>query len=237
MEVGSVSGRIEITADAAPVYTTSQSVESTVTREQISTLPLNSRDFNQLVLLAAGAVEDINAGNGRNFGGVAANGNRSFSNDYTIDGAPNNDVYQGLSALPLSIATIQEFKFTSGAASAQYGQAGAQVTVITRGGTNKFRGSLFEYFRNEFLQARNTFSNTEPPPFSRHQFGGSFGGPIILPKYHGRNRTFFFLNYEGFRQRDPATRVSTLPTDAFRKRESVYCNHPHFVSNFMQVGP
>jgi len=144
MEVGSVSDRIEVTAEAAPVYTTSQSVESTVTREQIATLPLNSRDFNQLVLLAAGAVENINAGNGRDFGGVAANGNRSFSNDYTIDGSPNNDMYQGLPALPLSIDTIREFKVTSGAASAQYGQAGTQVTVITRGGTNKFRGSAVQ---------------------------------------------------------------------------------------------
>jgi hypothetical protein len=94
LEVGATSERIEIQAEAAPVISSSPSVESAVTRDQINTLPLNSRDFNQLVLLATGAVENINSGNGRDFGGVSANGNRSFSNDYTIDGAPNNDMYQ-----------------------------------------------------------------------------------------------------------------------------------------------
>ena len=216
MEVGATSERIEVTAEAAPVYTTSQSVESTVTSEQISMLPLNSRDFNQLVLLAPGAVDNINSGNGRDFGAVAANGNRSFSNDYTIDGTPNNDMYQGLSALPLSIDVIREFKVTSGASSAQYGQAGTQVTVVTRGGTNQFHGSVFEYFRSEFAQARNTFSTAEVPPFSRHQFGGSLGGPVLFPgRYNGRNKSFFFLNYEGNRQREAATRVATVPPEAF----------------------
>jgi hypothetical protein len=217
MEVGTVSERLEITAEAAPVIVTSQSVESEVTREQIATLPLNGRDFNQLVLLAAGAVDNINSGNGRDFGSVAANGNRAFSNDYTIDGAPNNDLYQGKSALPISIDTIQEFKVTSGAASAQYGQAGTQITLVTRGGTNHFHGSAFEYYRGDALQARNTFSTTAPPPFSRHQFGGSFGGPVLLPRYNGHNRTFFFLNYEGNLQSSSATRVATVPPDAFWK--------------------
>ena len=218
LEVGATSERIEVQAEAAPVITSSPSVESAVTRDQINTLPLNSRDFNQLVLLATGAVENINSGNGRDFGGVSANGNRSFSNDYTIDGAPNNDMYQGQAALPLSIDMIQEFKVTSGAASAQYGQAGTQVTVVTRSGTNRIHGSLFEYVRTEFLQARNPFSLSAPPPFSRHQFGGSLGGPVTIPKlYDGRNKSFFFFNYEGNRQREATTRVSTVPPDAFWK--------------------
>ena len=217
MEVGAVSDHVEVTGDAAPVVVTSQSVESAITREQVATLPMNGRDFNQLVLLAPGAVDNINNGNGRDFGSVAANGNRAFSNDYTIDGAPNNDVYQGKSALPLSIDTIQEFKITSGAASAQYGQAGTQITVITRGGTNRFHGSLFEYYRSDAFQARNPFSTTGPPPFSRHQFGGSLGGPVRLLRYDGHNKTFFFLNYEGNLQSDSATRVATVPPDAFWK--------------------
>jgi hypothetical protein len=210
MEIGRVEEAIEVSEQEARVYSTAQTVAGEVTRDQIASLPLNSRDFNQLVLLAAGAVENINAGNGRDFGAVAANGNRSFSNDYTIDGAPNNDLYQGLAALPLSIDVIQEFKVTSGAAPAQYGQAGTQVTIVTRSGGNRFHGSLFEYQRSEFLQARNAFSNINSlPAFSRHQFGGSLGGPVV------RNRTFFFVNYEGNRQREAATRVSTVPPDAF----------------------
>src|SRR5262245_40270296 len=215
MDVGAVTERVDVTAELAPALVTSASIESAVTREQIGTLPMNGRDFNALVLLAAGAVDNINAGNGRDFGAVAANGNRAFSNDYTIDGAPNNDVYQGRSALPLSIDTIQEFKVTSGAASAQYGQAGTQISVVTRGGTNQFHGSAFEYYRGNSLQARNPFSTAAPPPFSRHQYGGSLGGPVIAPRYNGRNKTFFFLNYEGNRQRDSATRVATVPPDAF----------------------
>jgi hypothetical protein len=113
LEVGQVSESVEVSAQAAPLVTESPAVESTVTEQQIRAQPLNSRDFNQLVLLAAGAVDNINSGNGRDFGAVAANGNRSFSNDYTVDGAPNNDLYQGLSAIPLSIDVIQEFKVTS----------------------------------------------------------------------------------------------------------------------------
>jgi hypothetical protein len=115
------------------------------------------------------------------------------------------------------VDTIQEFKVTSGAASAQYGQAGTQITLITRSGTNHLHGSLFEYHRSDALQARNPFSTTVPPPFSQHQFGGSLGGPVRLPHYDGHNKTFYFLNYEGNLDEDSATRVATVPPDAFWK--------------------
>jgi hypothetical protein len=188
------------------------SVESDVTREQVATLPLNSRDFNSLVLLAAGVVQNVNAGNGRDFGAIAGNGNRSFSNDYTLDGAPNNNDYQGLSALPVSIDVIQEFKVTSGVAPAEFGYGGTQISVATRSGGNQFHGAAFEYFRGTLMQARDPFSNTDVlPPFRRNQFGGSLGGPVR------RNKTFFFLNYEGNLQTQSATRVSTVPLDAFWK--------------------
>ena len=216
LQLGTVSDSIDVTAQSAPLLSDSPSVESTVDRKQIQTLPLNTRDFNQLVLLAPGAVQNVNAGNGRDFGAVAANGNWSFSNDYLVDGVPNNNDYQGLSALPLSIDAIQEFKVTSGVAPAEYGYAGTQVSVATRSGTNTFHGSLFEYYRGTQMQARDPFSNTTAlPSFVRNQFGGSVGGPVMLPHYNGRNRTFFFLNYEGNRQEQSATRVATVPPDAF----------------------
>ncbi|HET8547676.1 MAG TPA: carboxypeptidase regulatory-like domain-containing protein [Bryobacteraceae bacterium] len=208
LQLSQIATRIEV-VDSPVVLDESVAVASNITREQINTLPLNSRDFNQLVLLAAGAVENINSGNGRDFGGVAVNGNRAFSNDYLIDGVPNNDVYQGRSAIPVSIDLIREFRVTSLVAPAEYGQAGTQVSVVSRGGTNRFHGSAFEYYRGTTWQARNPFNFESAQPFSRHQFGGSFGGPIV------RNRAFFFLNYEGNRQRETQTRVATVPPAEF----------------------
>jgi hypothetical protein len=196
------------------------SVASVINAEQVVNLPLNGRDYNQLVLLAGGAVENIGSGNGRDFGAAAANGNRAFSNDYLLDGAPNNDIYQGRSAIPLSVDTIREFKVTSSVAPAEFGQAGTQVSVVTRSGTNLWHGGVFEYYRGNALEARNPFSDEDAKPFSRHQFGGSIGGPVMLgipggQVYDGHGRTFFFFNYEGNRERQDVLRVATVPPDAF----------------------
>ncbi len=217
LELGAVEQQIVVSAEAAPMLTQGISVESTIVREQIDTLPLNGRDFNQLVLLAAGAVENINSGNGKDFGAVAASGNRAFSNDYLLDGTPNNDVFQGRSGAPVSVDVIREFKVTSGVAPAEYGQAGTQVTVVTRSGANRFHGSLFEYHRGNTWEARNPFNLRGEQPFSRNQFGGSIGGPVLLPGFNGRNRAFFFFNFEGNRQRENVTRIATVPLEAFWK--------------------
>lgn len=210
LQVARVDATVEV-RDTPVLLEESPSVASNITRDQINTLPLNERDFNQLVLLAAGAVENIGSGNGRDFGGVALNGNRAFSNDYLLDGMPNNDVYQGRSAIPVSVDLIREFRVTSVVSQAEYGQAGAQISVVSRTGTNRYHGSAFEYFRGTALQARNPFNFEATQPFSRHQFGGSFEGPVK------RNRIFFFTNYEGNRQRETQTRVATVPMDQFWK--------------------
>lgn len=209
--VGPLEQEVVVSAEAAPMLTQSASVESTIIREQIESLPLNGRDFNGLVLLAAGAVENINSGNGKDFGSVAANGNRAFSNDYLLDGTANNDVFQGRSGVAVSVDVIREFKVTSGVAPAEFGQAGTQVTVVTRGGTNKIHGNVFEYHRGNTWQARNRFNTEEQQPFHREQFGASLGGPIR------RDRTFFFGNFEANWQEETAVRVATVPPDAFWK--------------------
>ncbi|MBI4874776.1 MAG: TonB-dependent receptor [Acidobacteria bacterium] len=211
LEVGALEQVVAVSAETAPMLVQTASVESTIIREQIESLPLNGRDFNTLVLLAAGAVENINSGNGKDFGSVAANGNRAFSNDYLLDGTPNNDVFQGRSGAAVSVDVIREFKVTSGVAPAEFGQAGTQVTVATRGGTNKIHGSAFEYHRGNTWQARDPFNTEAQQPFHREQFGGSIGGPLR------RDRTFFFFNYEGNRQAETATRVATVPRDEFWK--------------------
>ncbi len=192
---------------SSPVVSDSPSVQSTMTTEQIQTLPLNSRDFNQLVLLSAGAVETAYAG--YDFGSVAVNGNRAYGNDYTIDGTPNTNPFVRNSATGISVDTIREFKVTSGVAAAEYGQAGTQVSIVTRSGSNAFHGSAFEYHRGTLWQASNPFDPGVILPFRNDQFGGSLGGPVI------RNRAFFFFNYEGSRENQGNPIVVTSPLTAF----------------------
>ena len=97
------------------------------------------------------------------------------------------------------------------------GQGGTQVTVVTQSGTNQYHGSLFEYYRGTQLEARDPFNTTGSASFLRNQFGGSAGGPVLLPHYNGRNRTFFFFNYEGNRQYQQQTRFSSVPLDSPEK--------------------
>ncbi len=218
MQVGGVAETVTVSATSeAATLDHTPSVQSTITREQIEDLPLNGRDYNQLVFLAAGAVDYKDSSNNYDLGSVALNGNRSYSNEYSVDGVSNNYSYQNVSAIPLSVDLIREFKVVSGVAPAEYGQGGANIIMVSRSGTNKFHGSLFEYYRGTALMTRDPFATEDPAPLSRHQLGGSFGGPVVLPRYNGHNRTFFFFNYEALRQNGSETRVATVPADAFWK--------------------
>src|SRR5438477_7063904 len=124
-----------------------------------------------------------------------------------------------------SINTVQEFKVDNSTFSAEYGRnSGAIVNIATRSGTNDFHGEMFEFLRNDALDARNFFDATKPP-FKRNQFGFSIGGPVMLPRfgegghaigYNGKNKTFFFFSYEGLRQRQGLTLVSDVLSDAQR---------------------
>ncbi len=213
LQVGDLTQSVSVTAESAAILTDSPAVAGTIVRKQIDELPLNGRDFNQLVLLAAGSV-DNNTGGNNDFGSVALNGNRTYGNVYLVDGTPNTNSYQGTSAVPLSIDLIREFKVYSGVAPAEFGQGGSQITVVTQSGTNRYHGNLFEYYRGTQLQARNPFNTTNAASFLRNQFGGSVGGAVRLPHYQGENKTFFFFNYEGNRQYQQATRFSSVPLDA-----------------------
>jgi hypothetical protein len=216
LQVGGVSQSVSVEAEAAEIQTDSPAIASTVVRQQIEELPLNGRDFNQLVLLAAGSVDNDTGGN-NDFGSVALNGNRTYGNAYLVDGTPNTNAFQGRSAAPLSIDLIREFKVYSGVAPAEFGQGGSQVTIVTQSGTNRLRGNLFEYYRGTQLEARDPFNPTAEASFLRNQFGVSVGGPVLLPRYNGRNRSFFFFNYEGNRQYQQQTRFSSVPLDAMWK--------------------
>jgi carboxypeptidase family protein len=213
LEVGSISQEVTVSASTLGLNE-KPTVESTITAEQVETLPLNGRDYNQLVLLGGGAV-DQTSGSNYDLGGVAVNGNRSYSNEYSVDGVSNTFTWQNISAVPLSVGLIREFKVISGVAPAEYGHGATNIIVVSKSGGNQLHGSLFEYYRGNALLARNPFTFTEPGPFARHQFGGSLGGPVRLPHYNGRNRTFFFANYEGLRQNGGDNRITTVPPDAF----------------------
>jgi hypothetical protein len=207
MEVMAAQRETIIVTASSPIVSDSPSVQSTMVTEQIQTLPLNARDFNQLVILSAGAVES--AYSGYDFGSVAVNGNRAYGNDYMIDGTPNTNPFVRTSSTAISVDTIREFKVTSGVAAAEYGQSGTQVSIVTRSGSNGLHGSAFEYHRGTLWQATNPFDPGAVLPFRNDQFGGSVGGPVI------RNHTFFFFNYEGGRESQGNPIVATTPLPAF----------------------
>lgn len=155
-------------------------------------------------------------------------GNREDSVNFQINGINLNDQINNIITFLPPISSIQEFKVDNSTFSAEYGRnSGAIVNIATRRGTNQFHGELFEYFRNDALDARNffNFTSSQPPPFKRNQFGGSVGGPILLPRfgesgspfsYNGKNRTFFFFSYEGLRQRQGVDVNTLVLSDAQR---------------------
>jgi hypothetical protein len=166
----------------------------------------------------------------RGQGSAALNtaGNREDTGNYQINGITLNDqINNTISFLP-PISSIQEFKIDNSTFSAEYGRnSGSIVNIATRQGTNDVHGELFEYFRNDALDARNffNFTSSKPPPFRRNQFGGAVGGPLMLPhfgeggpalSYNGRNRTFFFFTYEGLRQQQGLDLNSLVLSDQQR---------------------
>src|SRR5439155_4743960 len=155
-----------------------------------------------------------NAGISPRVGGGPGNSN----NNFTIDGTSNNDTIsaRGEGAFP-SLDMVSEFEVISVNAPAEFGRGGAQVRVVTKSGGNDFHGSLFHYNRNREFAARNFFALTVPP-YNRNEFGGSVGGPLLIPKvYNGRNKTFFYFVWEGLRERSPRTNTLAVPTAAQRE--------------------
>jgi hypothetical protein len=196
-----------------------------ITTEFVTNLPLNGRNFTQLLDLTPG-VSPVSVGQnstgGAGFGGLAigafsfpaVNGQRNRSNMFLLDGANDLAFLGNYNYAPI-IDDIQEFKIQSNNDLAEFGGvAGGIVNVVTKAGTNAFHGAAWEFLRNEQFDARNFFLATRNP-LRQNQFGVTSGGPIIIPKlYNGRNRTFFFFAYEGFRQSQSAQNITLTPTPA-----------------------
>lgn len=212
LKVGSTSEAIEVTVATPLLESQSASVGQVIDNKTIVTLPLNGRNYSQLALLIPGAVPNYGS---RAADGFSLNGQRTFQNVFLVDGIDNNSYILGADtastqAIRPSADAIQEFKVDSATYSAEFGRAaGGVISVSIKSGTNKLRGSLFEFIRNNELDANNFFSNRaglKRPPLRRNQFGGTVGAPII------KNRTFYFGSYQGTLVRQSTTITSTVPT-------------------------
>lgn len=222
--------------DTVPLVDTDTTTLSQVVDQRlVQELPLNGRDFGKLVALTPGVTVEGSgvAGSEKGFGQFNINGNRDRSNNYTLDGTDNNDPWFNNSALNqvgitgapatlLPLDAIQEFSLQSNF-SAEYGRnSGSVVNIITRSGSNSFHGSLYEYNRNSYFDARNYFNVKPNPqsPFNNNNFGGSIGGPIF------RDKTFFFFAYEGQRERvgSDANLLVPTPTEVSNGQQEALLN-------------
>ena len=214
LEVGEVTETVEVSAAAPQLQTDTATVATTVGNEKVVELPLNGRSFTQLTLLTPGAVGGAGALTAFQTQGtsVSISGLRSEANNYTLDGVNNNESFFKTFGLQPSIDAIQEFKIQTNITSAEFGTAaGANINIVTKSGTNQIHGSAFEFLRNDNLDASEFFANrsgTQKPEFRQNQFGATGGGPIV------KNKTFFFLMYEGQRRSRESTLLNTVPTSA-----------------------
>jgi len=213
LQVGSVTETIEVSGGAIPLLESDRSTLSNVIDSQvISNMPLNARQYLDLALLTPGVLPSAAGTQG---GGFNVAGARSQSNVFLLDGVSNIDT-QVNSALGNFRITdgVQEFAVQTSVATAEFGRGtGGQVSIVTKSGTNQFHGTAFEYLRNSVLDAADFFTNKnggKKNPLHRNQYGGTLGGPIL------KNRMFFFLSYEGFRQIAPTVSSTRVPTDAER---------------------
>ena len=188
--------------------------------QAVSSLPLNGRDFSTLLLLAAGTMTDVNGAT--NFTQqFAINGQRGVEATFAMDGADISDPEMGGSTFKnFNVDAIQEIHSSSGLMPAEIGRGASGFTnIVTRSGARGFHGSFFEFVRNSAFDARNYFDHPTPvypgriPPFRRNEFGFTNGGPVVLPRvYDGRKRTFYFIEYQGFRQALGTTQVFPVPS-------------------------
>ncbi|HUQ92499.1 MAG TPA: TonB-dependent receptor [Bryobacteraceae bacterium] len=224
LEIGEVLQTVEVSGAVPLLETVNTKLGTVVETKQVTELPLNGRQFAQLILLTPGALPlalgqstafKVQLGAGSY--SPVINGQRSRYNNFSLDGVENNDPMFNSYAMNPSVDAIQEFSVQSRGNVGEQGRSmGSDVIVVTRSGTNQFHGSAWDFLRNTKLDARNFF-DPQRPDFRQNQFGGTFGGPLRFPRYNGRDRTFFFGYYEGFRYVRSSNGITTVPTEAMRR--------------------
>ena len=229
LSVGSNVETVSVSAVPSTVDTTTATLKAVVDQKRIEELPLNGRNATQLMRMIVGVTNDPTAGvtSGTTYpctNPVSVNGNRSNNTNYILDGAQNNDLYSNApNPLPNPDA-LQEFSVQTNNFSAEFGrQSGGIVNAVTKSGSNEYHGTLFEYVRNNALNAANFFAPIVngaklTDRLKRNQFGGTWGGPATIPKLYGaKDRTFFFFAYQGtLTRRTPVATSVIVPTPAQR---------------------
>ena len=219
LTIGDVSAIVEVESGAVALDTETASIGQVVSQRQVTQLPLNGRNFLQLLSLNGGTVEtNGEQGTMRQGAGnaISINGARPTSNNYLLDGTSNTDTALGTPAAILSVDAIQEFKEQTGTYSAEYGFSANQVNIVSKRGTNDLHGSVFWFGRNDALDANNFFNNArgeEKTKLRQNQYGFVAGGPVIIPKlYDGRNKSFWLANFEGYKRIQGFSDLLTVPT-------------------------
>ena len=200
MQLGATQEVVDVTSEAPLVETSSTQLGAVVNNRSVNELPLNTRDTYQFLQLQPGVQSQLGSSGGTFYGSddagaVSVNGGRGRANNFSVNGGDANDAFVNLPTIQPTPDAIDEFRVISNTFDAEYGRnSGAVVNVVTKSGTNQWHGDVYEYFRNTVLNAQGYF-NTVKPQENQNQFGGTFGGPLK------KDRTFFFLSYEGRRVR------------------------------------
>lgn len=213
LTVGQVTETVQVQAEATLLKTDEGTIGTVIDNTKVVELPLNGRNFNQLTRTVPGAVRGTNGG-GETLQGetFAVTGSRSDNAYYSLDGVFNNGTFFKTAAIHPSIDAIQEFKIQTNSG-AQFGAAaGANINVAIKSGTNDVHGTAYEFLRNDKLDSRDYFARSKPA-YRQNNYGFTIGGPVSIPHiYKGRDRTFWFFNYEGFKARRGNTQLLTIPT-------------------------
>jgi hypothetical protein len=221
LPIGTANTVVEVTTTAPLLSTDSATVGQVITNKQIVELPVNGRGFYRLAQLTPGAALLPPTGNSLAIRPEVVNGNvisgiRGSATSFLMDGVDVSEQHQGGTFIQTSIDALQEFSVVQSPYSSEYNRGGAFFNATTKSGTNRYHGVLFEFLRNDALDARNYFSLTRQRQ-KRNQFGGNIGGPVSIPHlYGGKDRTFFFFNYEGQRLRSGLVNNIIVPSDARR---------------------
>jgi Carboxypeptidase regulatory-like domain/TonB-dependent Receptor Plug Domain len=256
LKVGSATQTVNVDGSGSTINTTDASVSTVIDRKFVANMPLNGRSFQDLISMTPGVVTASPQGGpgGAQIGAsgdFSVNGQRTESNYYTVDGVSANvgagngygnaqagssggiaaGTAFGTTQSLASVDELEEFRVTSSTYSAEYGHGpGGQFGLLTRSGTKAFHGTAFDYLRNNFFDANDWFNDhygRPEPALRQNDFGGTFGGPVWLPKlYDGRKGTFFFGSYEGLRITQPQAAAIQYVPDSFMRQQAVAAIHP-----------
>ena len=222
LKIGQTQDTVTVEAQAAQVDTTSSSISTLVESKQIAELPLNGRNYTQLINLAPGIQQTVSGfpsgfygrGNDYSVSGARPEGQAFLLDNNNVQDFWNHGPGSAVLGTTLGVDAIAEFSIQTNTYSAQFGGSGSAINAVTKSGTNAFHGSAFEFLRNSALDARAFYDGAKLPAFRRNQFGGSLGGPIK------KDKAFFFFNYEGLRNDQGQTRIAFVPDAASRQNVS-----------------